>query len=410
MKIAIIGYGPAAIGALDAMERHVSLHREERPDVTVICAEKEDPYAPMFLIKYLTGELTLGQLSIRPKAGGYAFPFHALLGCRAVGILDREKKVVLEDGREIGFDKLLIANGATPILPPVKGLDMEGVFFLSRLHEAEKISRALPATREVVIVGAGAMGMEAAIALRRLGKGVTVVERLDQILPQTLSPHLAGYVQGRLEAQGMEFRLGAGVSEMTGKKRRTGVVTRSGEEIEGDMILLTAGVRPNTDLVKSSAIGTHHGIMVNDRMQTSIPDIYAAGDAAESRNAQGGYELVFNWYSAISQGWIAGCNMMGQTKDFLFCPMLSALKEIGFPVISIGRRSTEGGELLSRKEEKRGIFEEISVRNGFVESYQAIGVKEKVGLMYSMIKNRKKVDRLKKDLLTESFNATRLIS
>ena len=175
------------------------------------------------------------------------------------------------------------------------------------------------------------------------------------------------------------------------------------------MILLTAGVRPSTDFAKSTALETGRGILVNDRMETSVPDIYAAGDVAESRNPSGTYELVFNWYSAISQGWTAGCNMVGQTRDYLFSPMLSALKEIDFPVISIGKRGTEGGEVFSRRDEKRGILEEISLGKGLLESYQAIGVREKVGLFYSLIRNRKKVDGLKKELLTDGFNAARLI-
>ncbi|MCJ7594063.1 MAG: FAD-dependent oxidoreductase, partial [Desulfobacterales bacterium] len=150
MKIVIIGYGPAAIKALEAVERHVGLHHGRKPDVTVISSEKADPYAPMFLIKYLTGQLTANQLQIKPKGGGYAFPFQEVLGHRAVGVLDKEKRVVLEEGREIGFDKLLIANGAAPIIPAVKGLDKEGVFFLSRLHDAERISSALGEVRDVV--------------------------------------------------------------------------------------------------------------------------------------------------------------------------------------------------------------------------------------------------------------------
>ncbi len=410
MKIVIIGYGPAAVRALAAIERHVRLFPGQRPDVTVISAEKTGPYSPMFLIKFATGQLIRDQLSLKPEGGRYSFPFHELLGHPAVGILDKEKKVILQDGREIGFDRLLIASGAAPVVPSIKGIGKEGVFFLGRLQDAERIARALPQAREVVVIGAGAMGMEAAIAFDRLGKKVRVVEFLSQLLPKTLGAKMAEYVQGRLEARGMEFWLGCAVAEITGANKATGVVTNCGRELRGDMVLLTAGVRPSKDFVQDTTIETNQGICVNDRMETSIPDIYAAGDVAESKNRQGFNELVFNWYSAIDQGWVAGGNMMGQAKNFLFCPLLSALKEIEFPVLSIGKKGAEDTELLSRYERKKGIWEEIYVRNGFVDCYQAIGVRDKAGLFYTLIKSRKKVESLKKVLLTDGFNATGLIS
>lgn len=409
MKIVIIGYGPAAVRALAAIECQARLNREKKPEVTVISSERARPYSPMFLIKYATGQLTANQLLIRPDASDYPFPFQELLGCRAVGVIDREKRVLLEDGREIKFDKLLIASGADPIVPAIKGLDKDGVFFLGRLHDAEKISRALGQARKIVVIGAGAMGLEAAIAFARLGKKVRVVEYFTQILPKSLDPNMAEYVQKRLEAGGMEFLLGSAVSEITGLNRATGVATPEGLEISGDMILLTAGVRPNRDIVKSTAIENRQGICVNDRMETSVPDIYAAGDVAESQNWQGENELVFNWYSAISQGWIAGCNMMGHASEYSFCPMLSALKEIEFPVISIGRKRDNGAERLLRREEEKGILEEVYIHDGFVDCYQAIGVKEKVGIFYSLIKNRKQMGGLKKDFLSHGFNATYLI-
>ena len=164
------------------------------------------------------------------------------------------------------------------------------------------------------------------------------------------------------------------------------------------------------DFLKSTAIKIDNGIIVNDRMETNIPDVYAAGDVAESRNLYGDYELVFNWYSAVSQGWIAGCNLMGEKKSCPFSPTLSALKEVDFPIISIGRRGNNGYEHFSYRDEKRGVLEEIYVRDNRIDCYQAIGTKDKAGLIYTFIMNRKRVDDLKKGLLGPGFNASRLIS
>lgn len=410
MKIAVIGFGPATVKALEAIDRYIDVSSGDGHEVSVISSETEDPYAPMFLIKYITGQLTESDLFLLPEEHEYSFPFKRILGKRVVLIKEKNKTVVLEDGQEIGFDKLLIASGASPIIPPIRGLAKEGVFFLGRLDEAKKISQALEQASDFVIVGAGAMGMEAAIAFNQLGKRVKVVELARQILPQTLGPNLAKYAQGELEVQGLEFWLGEAVSEIIGKDRAVGVVTKGGKEIKGNLILVTAGVQPNTDFLNSTAIKINKGIVVNDQMETSIPDVYAAGDVAESGNPYGDYELVFNWYSAISQGWVAGCNLMGQQKSYHFCPMLSALKEVDFPVISIGRKGNGRYEHLSHRDESRGVLEEIYVRDNFIDCYQAIGVRDKAGLVYSFIKHRKRVDDLKTALVSDSFKAAQLIS
>ncbi len=409
MKIAIIGYGPASIKALEAIDRSIDIPPKDRPEVSVISSEKTNAYSPMFLIKYITGQLIESQLFLLPEEHEYSFPLRRILGKPVIQMVEKNKSVVIEDGQEIRFDKLLIASGASPIKPPIRGLAKKGVFFLRRLDEAKKIAQALGQTSDVVIVGAGAMGMEAAIALNHLGKRVKVVELAGQILPQTLGPNLAKYAQQKLEAQGIEFWLGEAVSGIIGRDRAVGVITK-GVEIKGDLILLTAGVQPNTDFLNSTAIKINRGIIVNDRMETSIPDVYAAGDVAESRNPYGDYETVFNWYSAISQGWVAGCNLMGQQRSYHFCPMLSALKEADFPVVSIGRKGNGGYERLSHRDERRGVLEEIYLRDNFIDCYQAIGVSDKAGLVYSFIKNRKLVDDHKTALVSDSFNAAQLIS
>lgn len=409
MRITIIGYGPAAVKALEAIDYHASLDPGKRPHVTVISHERAKPYAPMFLIKYITGQLARQHLLLRPPDHGFTFPFQAILGKRAVGIMEEGKKVLLDDGQQIAFDRLLIASGASPIFPPVRGLDKEGIFTLSRIDDAEKISYALKGASEVVIVGAGAMGIEAAIAFNAMGKKVRVVELLCQILPQTLDPELAQYVQRRLESRGIEFFLGNKVSEITGDTSSTGVLTQNGQEVHGTMVLITAGVRPNTDLLKATGIKTDQGIIVNEWMQTSIPHIYAAGDVAQSKGIDGDHEVVFTWYSAVSQGWVAGCNMVGRKTTYVFRPVLSALKEIEFPVVSIGRRGSGEYPLLSRKDEKTGIFENVYIKDDVMDCYQAIGVRDKVGLFYSLITNRKKISAPRGDLLIDHFNASHFV-
>jgi NAD(P)H-nitrite reductase large subunit len=409
MRITIIGYGPAAVKALEAIEYHVSLDPRIRPHVTVISYERAMPYAPMFLIKYMTGQMAHQHLLLRGPHHSFSFPVREILGKRAVEIRIEEKSVVLDEGQQIAFDQLLIASGASPAVPPVKGFDKKGVHALSRIDDATKISDALKDAREIVIIGAGAMGIEAAIACNALGKKVRVVDLAGQILPQTLGAELAQYVQRQMGIRGIEFYLGSPIAEITGDDRATGALTRNGQEVHGSVILLTAGVRPNLIMARSAGIKIEKGILVDESMRTSIPCVYAAGDVAQSIRNGGVHEPVFTWYSAACQGWVAGCNMVGQEKKDIFHPMLSVLKEIEFPVVSIGKKDEGPYTLFSRRDEKAGVFEKVYLRDDVMDCYQAIGVKDKVGLFYSLITNRKKIAASQRGLFLESFNPSHLI-
>jgi NAD(P)H-nitrite reductase large subunit len=197
---------------------------------------------------------------------------------------------------------------------------------------------------------------------------------------------------------------------VAGDEAATGVVTKGGRELKGDLFLVVAGVRPNVDFARSTAIEINRGIVVDGKMETGIAGVYAAGDVAETRNLFGEWEPVYTWYSAIAQGWVAGCNMMGLRSAYDFCPPLMALKKLEFPVVSIGNRRGDGYELLSRQDKRRGVLEEMYIRDGYVECYQAVGEKDKTGLIFSFIKNRKPIGKFKSALLSPSFNVIRMIS
>lgn len=409
MKIVIIGYGPAAVSALRAIEhsRHLI---DGTFEVTVVSSEPMNAYAPMFLIDYSIGKLAEEQLYLLKGNQAHGLRAEIILGKQVNQVVEQKKYILLEDGREIKFDRLLIATGASAISPPIKGLSRDGVFFLNRLKDAEKLSRALKKASNILIVGAGAIGLEAAIAFNKLGKGVKVIELKEQILPQILSQDLAQYVQRKLEGSGIEFLLGETISQITGRDKVVGVVTRTGKEICGDLILIAAGVRPNIGLLGSSCIKTNSGIIVDEYMRTNVPYIYAAGDVAETKNLDGEFEVAFSWYKAVAQGWVAGLNLIGQPKKYSYIPVLSVIKGADFPIISIGSRPEQNYELVSYRNEEGGILEEVYIKDGYIEHYEAIGLDHKVGFIYWFIKDRKRVEKFKESLLSPNFSATKLMS
>jgi len=398
MKIVIIGNGPAAIKALEAIAHYKDAAEEYITSITVVSPELTASYSPMFLADFLTGELGEEEILLGDDHG---LSPQRLLGEKVVKVEDSRNMVVTENGREIAYDKLLIASGASPLKASIKGIDKEGLCFFNRLADAKRLSQQVPRAKNAIIIGAGAIGVELAIAFSKMGINVLVVELLDKILPQMLDEELARHIQGKLVGSGVRFMLGGSVSRIIGGDQATGIIV-GGREISGDLIIVAIGVKPNIDFLRSSNVRVKQGILVNEKMQTNVSNIYAAGDVAESIDPYGGYELVFNWYNAVDQGWIAGCNLIGVENTYRASPGLVALKSLETPIISIGRKYGENGyEILSLTDGEKGIYEKLFIKDNHIDCYQAIGITDRVGLMYGYIKERKDIGSIK-DVLCAS--------
>ncbi len=388
--------GPPATLACPASQADLAVPNAGEAKITIISGENTAPYSPMFLVDYLTGELGEGEILLGDDHG---LSPQRRLGQRVVRVDDSRNRVVMESGREIGYDKLLIASGASPLKPPVKGTDKEGVHFFNRLGGVKRLSQQVLNAEKVIIIGAGAIGVELAIAFNKMGKNTLVVELLGRVLPQMLDEDLARHVEKQLTNSGIRFRLGEGVSEITGDDRAAGVVV-GGREIPADLILVAVGLKPNIDFLESSRVKVNRGVLVDEKMRTNLPNIYAAGDVAESIDPYGRYELVFNWYNAIDQGWTAGCNLIGIENTCKASPGLVALKGMEPPVISIGRKHFENGyETLSCTDRAKGVYEKVFIKDNHIDCYQAIGISDRAGLIYGYIKERKDIGNIKDGLL-----------
>jgi NAD(P)H-nitrite reductase large subunit len=224
-----------------------------------------------------------------------------------------------------------------------------------------------------------------------------------------LDKELAKYFERELTDSEIELYLGEAVSEITGNGRARGIIVGN-KEIEGDLILVTTGVKPNVGFLKFSNVKVNTGILVNEKMQTNVPNIYAAGDVVESLDPYGGYELVFNWYNAIDQAVIAGYNLIGFENTYKSSPALAVIKGADPPVISVGRKYVEEGyEILSYADKQKGLYEKIFVRDNRIDCYQAIGISDKVSLIYGYIKGRKDVRRIK-SMLSGNYGPAHLWS
>lgn len=349
MRIVVIGSGTAGSNfALFARKL------DRKAEIIVIGKEKTMQYSPCALPFVLSGKIPkLENIIVFPNEFYEKQKIQMMLDTEAKEI-DRERKVVITDKGEVPYDKLILATGSKAFVPPIKGVESEGVFTLKTMEDVKKIQAYLEKRkpRKAVVIGAGLIGLEGAVAFRELGLEVLVVELLDHLLPTMLDKDTASIVQSHLEEKGIEFKFGVAVSEILGNPVRA--VKIGEEEIEADLVLVATGVRANVDLAQKAGLEVNRGIVVDEYLRTSDPDIYAIGDCAEVFDAVTGKRTLSQLgTTAVRMAKVAAENVFG--KDVKFRPVFNTAitelfdLEIGTFGITQERASKEGIDIVVGK-------------------------------------------------------------
>lgn len=331
-RIVIVGAGVAGVAAVEAL-------REAAPAaaITMVSRERGLPYQRLNLTRLLAGELDARDLPLHP-ASWYDEQEIGLMDGAEVEALELDgRRVRLTDGRRLWFDKLILATGAFPVYPQLPGIGQAGVSPLRTLEDAEAILAGCPAGAHVVVIGGGILGLEIAAALARRGARPAVLADSEWLLPRQLNRRGGEILAAHARALGIEIHLGARTRKITGDGRADGVLLESGERLAADYVIVAAGVRPDTYLARSAGLRVGRGIVVDDRLTTSHPDVLAAGDVAEHRGA-----LYGLWEPARDQGRIAGLVAAGVDIDFAGLAPATALKVLGTGMFSIGRIEPQG--------------------------------------------------------------------
>lgn len=341
MEVVILGMGAAGLAALESLRRTEAELSSRPSKVTVVAPEEGFPYSLCALPFSLCGELDECFLD-RCEPDFLTLLDAQKVASRATSIDPDGRRVGLEDGTSLPYDRLLISTGSVPFVPPVPGLDIRGVHFLASLSDTHGIREWVESGQtRCVVIGAGFVGIEAAVALRKLGCDVTVVEMLEWVLPRVFDEDVAETAQRHLEAEGIAFRLGAQVTEVLPcEEGSVDAVMVGDERIECDTVVVGIGVRPNIAFTEGSGVQVHHGLLVGDDMQTSLPGVFAAGDVVEVRSRHtGSPTLGAIWPNAIAQGRVAGAAMAGKEVWYDGSEMLNVVNLFDVPAVSLGLTS-----------------------------------------------------------------------
>lgn len=313
-KIVIIGGGAAGFACAEMLRR-----RGWAGSLTMLSADADLPCDRPNLSKdYLAGNVPAKWLPLKPQSFYEKHEIDLHLQTRVTGIDSDAKTVTVDDGRDFPFDRLLIATGAEPVRLPISGAEQDHVFTLRTQADSDAIIGRAEQAKAAVVLGSGFIGLEVAAALRARDLEVHVVS-LDQLpLEKVLGPEFGKLIRKLHEEHGVTFHMGTSIAEIGSE----GVTLEDRTEIRADLVILGTGVKPRVSLAESAGItGAEHGIPVNDRLETDIPGIYAAGDVASWPNPESGEpQRIEHWVLAERHGQAVAENMLGADKPFQDVP------------------------------------------------------------------------------------------
>jgi nitrite reductase (NADH) large subunit len=372
MQYVIIGNGVAGTTAA------ANIRKFDAEGKIIIVGDEPYPfYSRIRLPQFLSNDVDEKGLLIRKESWYEDNKIDLILNTRVTDIDAPDKKIITSGNLSIKYDRLLIATGSISSVPPIPGAEKNGVFTLRTLNDAIAIKEFAAKVNHVVLIGGGVLGLEAGNALRKTGKSVSVVEFFPRLLPRQMDPAGAEILKMQLEKAGFRFYLGASSKEIVGRDAVEALILNDGTRIDCDMILISAGIRCNTVLPEKLSLDLGKGVIVNDRMETAIPDIYAAGDVVQHNGIFYGI-----WTAAEKQGEVAGINIAGGNAEYHGTTMSNTLQVAEIDICAAGEIDAEG--------QKRAIVfrdaENYVYKKLVLDGNRIVGV-----ILYGDIKDRLKV-------------------
>ncbi len=396
--LVVVGNGMAGMACVDQI-----LKRKPDFSITVLSEEPHTNYNRILLSSVLAGEKTLDEITINSKEWYEQNNIALQLGSKATSVDAARKTVTTSSGDVIGYDKLLLATGSNAFIPPIKGINKEGVVTFRNLADTQEIIKRCEGGGRAVVIGGGLLGLEAARGLLNRGMQVSVVHITDRLMDVQLDSSGAEYLKRSIEKLGIMVLLNRKTAEFMGHHRVESVRFESGEIILADLVVVACGIRPNTELAKHAGLTVNRGIVVNDHMETSDPDIFAVGECVEHRSKV--YGLVAPLYD---QGKVLAATITGNKGPTYEGSTLAAkLKVVGVDVFSAGEvQSTDPGfETVCYQDESAGIYQKLVFRRSQLVGTVLVGNVVRANKLLELIRSGEPVGGDRYLLLFEAASA-----
>lgn len=389
MNYVIIGNSAGAVGCIEGIRQ-----MDQEGSITLISDEPHHTYSRPLISYLLYGKTDEQRMKYRPDSFYEHNRVETKLGHAVVKIGRESKQLLLDNDEIIPYDKLLVATGSRPFVPPMEGLDqVKNQFTFMTLDDAKALEAAITPNSRVLIVGAGLIGLKCAEGICDKVSSIAVVDLADRILPSILDVPGSRMVQRHIEGQGIEFHLSDSVQQFEPGKAHL----KSGKTLEFDVLVLAVGVRPNTSLIQSIGGEVGRGILTDDRCATSLPDIYAAGDCTESLDITTGQSRVLALLpNAYMQGECAGINMAGGEKRYDRAIAMNAIGFFGLHIITAG--SYEGEDTVAQGKEG---YKRLFTKDNRLIGYILIGCIERAGIYTALIREQTPLDNIDFELVRE---------
>lgn len=379
----IIGNSTAAVGCIEGIREN-----DKNGSICVVTDENYKVYGRPLISYMIWGKTTEEKmLGYRPDNFYKKNYVDLILGTRAESIDPKKKKVYLSSGDEYEYGKLLVATGSSPFIPPMKGLDtVEKKFNFMTLDDAKALDAAIDENSRVLIVGAGLIGLKCAEGIGDKVGSLTVVDLANRILPSILDEEGSSIIQNHIESHGVKFCLEDSVAEF-----KDGIATlNSGSEVEYDVVVIAVGVRANTSLVADAGGEVNRGIVTNLKCETTLNDVYAAGDCAESLNSiTGNMQVLALLPNAYMMGHAAGTNMSGGDTAYDNAIPMNAIGFWGLHVITAGDYS--GEEIVSRDGNR---YKKLVTADNLLKGFILIDNIERAGIYTRLVREQIPLDEI----------------
>ncbi len=394
----IVGAGPAAVSAAETLQKN-----DAEGTILILAAEDAPPYSRMAIPYVLTGLISEEGTYLRGHDKGFENQAITVHHANVIAADSNAKTLAFEGGGGCSYDKLLIATGASPVKPPVEGLDLPGVHHCWTLEDARAIADKAGEGSDIVLMGAGFIGCIILEALVSRGANLTVVEAEDRMVPRMMNDAAGNMIRSWCQSKGITVNTSTRVTGVSQSGDRLDVAMDNGTSKSADLVVVATGVQANIGFLDGSGIDTDEGVLVNNMLETSIKGVFAAGDCAQGPDfATGGNAVHAIQPTATEHGHIAALNMTGNTALYQGSLNMNVLDTVGLISTSFGQwRGVEGGENVELIDAGSFRYTYLAFDNDRLVGAVSLGRTNNIGVIRGLIQSRIRLGEWKDKLLTD---------